>query len=117
MDLEEKHKDNILIIKTLNKRLDAHSIDDFKSKLSNHIKNNERAIVLDISEIDFIDSSGLGAIVSILKIMKGNGDIVICGASDTVMRMFKLTRMNKIFNMFENEKQAEAALQKEYNES
>ena len=113
MDCEEKQIDNILIIKLPGSRFDAHISDDFKSTMHRHIENGHRRIVLDFSEINFIDSSGLGTIVHVLKMLKGDGDIVISGATDTVMRMFKLTRMNKIFNMVENESLALSLLKKE----
>lgn len=113
MDCEEKHIDNILIIKLLSSRFDAHIAEDFKSTMHHHIENSHRRIVLDLSEINFIDSSGLGTIVHLLKMLKGDGDIIISGATDTVMRMFKLTRMNKIFKMVENELLAIDILKKE----
>lgn len=113
MDFEEKFNGDILITKLLNTRLDAHTAENFKARFQNYIENNHQWIVMDISEVNFIDSSGLGAIVSVLKRMKGRGDIIISGTNDAVMRMFKLTRMNKIFKMVENEDLAVEMLQKE----
>jgi anti-sigma B factor antagonist len=110
MKLEDKHERDALVVTVLDKRLDAGAVDDFRKKMSQYIENGEESIVLNLSNVEFIDSSGLGAIVGILKMMKDPGKIVICGAADSTMRMFKLTRMNKVFNMFENEKEAVDAL-------
>ncbi len=106
MKLEERHEGNILVASVLDKRLDAQAVDDFKGKMSSHIENGESLIVLNLSNVEFIDSSGLGAIVSVLKMLKDRGSLVICGAGDSISRMFKLTRMNKVFSMFESEKEA-----------
>ena len=74
------------------------------------INQGNRRIVLDLSEVDFIDSSGLGAIVSSLKTLGNDGDLVICGIRETVMGLFKITRMNRVFQIFATESEAIEAL-------
>ena len=64
------------------------------------IESGHPLIALDLSEVDFIDSSGLGAIVSVLKQLDGRGDLVIVGAKPAVMNLFRLTRMDKVFRMY-----------------
>ncbi|MFN5924751.1 MAG: STAS domain-containing protein, partial [Pseudanabaena sp.] len=49
----------------------------------------------------FMDSSGLGALVSALKLIRNsNGEMVICAANDQVKMLFELTSMNKIFKIY-----------------
>jgi anti-sigma B factor antagonist len=110
MEIEQTKQGHILIAKILNKRLDARGADDFRKIMLKSISNGGRSIVLDISEVDFVDSSGLGAMVSVLKSLGEDGDIVICGPSESAMRMFKLTRMNKVFRIVENQDEAVRAL-------
>jgi len=110
MQIEEKKLGNLLVVTILDKRLDASVAYEFKSQMETFISRGDRLILLDISQVDFIDSSGLGAIVSSLKRLSGRGDILISGAREAVMRLFKLTRMNKVFRMFESENDAIAAL-------
>jgi anti-sigma B factor antagonist len=59
-------------------------------------------LILDFSLVGFIDSSGLGALVSVLKAMNGNGGIAIAGANSTVMGLLKLTRMDRVFATYAN---------------
>ena len=106
MHIEDKKLRNVLIVNILDKRLDANIAYEFKDKMASYISTGDHLIVLNISDVDYIDSSGLGAIVSSLKMLGDKGDIVICGTQDTVMRMFKLTRMNKVFRMYETENEA-----------
>ncbi len=110
MEIEHRKEGDILITKILNNRLDAHGADGFREKMSERISGGDRRIVLDISEVDFVDSSGLGAMVSVFKLIGDNGEIVISGPTDAAMRMFKLTRMNKVFRVFEKEADAIHAL-------
>ncbi len=110
MQLEDKNVGDILIVKPLEKRIDASSSTDFKGKMVDWINGGNHRIVLNLSEVDFIDSSGLGAMVSSLKSIGNNGDLVICGIRDTVMSLFRLTRMNRVFQIFASEEEALNAL-------
>ncbi|MCK6554136.1 STAS domain-containing protein [Candidatus Binatia bacterium] len=110
MELEHRSEGNVLVVTLLEKRLDARSASPFKDKMVALIDEGHSRIVLDIREIEFIDSSGLGVIVAVLKQLAGQGDLVICGARDTVRSMFKLTRLDKVFQMFTDVGDAVAAL-------
>ncbi len=110
MELEHTIAGEVVVIKALERRLDARSAPGFKEYMAQIIRAGHQQLVLDISEIDFIDSSGLSAIVSGLKTLGGCGDLVIAGARTTVMSMFKLTRMDKVFRMFATANEAVGAL-------
>jgi len=106
MQFEESDSGDILIIKPLGKRIDATTSADFKGKMLDRINGGRRRIVLDLSEAEFIDSSGLGAIVSSLKAIGNEGDLVICSVRESVMSLFRLTRMNRVFSMFDGREEA-----------
>lgn len=112
MQIEQKIVNDILVVTPLEKRIDASSAPDFKEKLINWILQDQKRILLDLSLVDFIDSSGLGAIVSCLKAIGNNGDLVICSIRDTVMSLFQLTRMNRVFQIFPSQDEAVRALTK-----
>ncbi|MDD5395038.1 MAG: STAS domain-containing protein [Thiothrix sp.] len=59
-------------------------------------------IVLDLSQVQFMDSSSLGALVSLLKMVGNRGDLIIAGAKGIVADLFKLTRMDRVFRMAES---------------
>ena len=110
MELEQRLENNVMCVKLLEKRLDARSAGGFKEQMSGLIEAGNKRIALDISEVQFVDSSGLGAIVSALKQLGDKGDLVIGGAHDTVLSMFKLTRLDKVFRIFNRPDEAVAAL-------
>ena len=59
-------------------------------------------IVLDLSRVDFVDSVGLGVIVSVLKRVRGRaGDLVVVGAVPRVRALFELTRLDEIIELHE----------------
>ncbi len=67
-------------------------------------------IVLDISNVNFIDSSGLGAIVSSLKQLGGKGDLAICGINESILSLFRLTRMDRVLKIFSEKEEAVSQL-------
>jgi anti-anti-sigma factor len=106
MQIEERTAGNILIVKPLEKRIDASLAPEFKGLMIDRIGAGNTKILLDLSDVEFIDSSGLGAIVSSLKALGGKGDFAICCLKETVSSLFRLTRMDRIFQIFASEEEA-----------
>lgn len=102
MLFETEKQGEVLIVRPLESRLDASDAENFKSSLLGWINESNNAIVLDLSFVNFVDSSGLGAIVSVLKQMGKNGRIVVCSLQTPVSALFKLTRMDKVFSIFDD---------------
>ncbi len=103
MDLEVKIDGKIAYIKPLIKSIDASVSTEFKSKLVDLINNGNNQFVLDFSGIDFVDSSGLGALISVLKTLTLNkGKIVLCGLNASIKSLFAITRMNQVFTICDN---------------
>ncbi len=78
-------------------RLDAYVAEEFKKRLLEAIEDGTRHLVLDLSGVEFMDSSGLGAIVYCLQRMAENGSLAIAGAQEPVALMLRLTHMDKVF--------------------
>jgi anti-sigma B factor antagonist len=111
MEIEERKAGDVLVVIPRERRIDASVSTGFKGRMVDWINQGNRRIVLDLSEVDFIDSSGLGAIVSSLKTLGNDGDLVICGIRETVMGLFKITRMNRVFQIFADQPEALKALE------
>jgi len=80
-------------------RLDASVAPEFMSAMDEIITSGNNQLIIDISKLSFMDSSSLGAMVSVLKKINATGKMVILGASGTVLELFKLTRMDRIFTL------------------
>jgi anti-sigma B factor antagonist len=106
MVIEELKIGGVLCVKPLEKRIDASVSSDFKGRMVDWINQGNYRIVLDLAEVDFIDSSGLGAIVSSLKAIGAEGDLVVCNVRETVMSLFRLTRMHRVFQIFGSREEA-----------
>ena len=67
------------------------------------IKKDTSKIVLDLKECNYIDSSGLGALVEGLKAtQKANGDLRLCNLNDDFKEILMMTRIIKYFQIFNN---------------
>ncbi len=99
MNFETQSVGNILIIKPLSRRLDAAVSAGFKEEVQAMIAQGASNILLDFSQVDFIDSSCLGALVSLLKALHGKGELALCSLNSNIHSMFKLTRMDKVFTI------------------
>ncbi len=109
MLFETENRGRVLVIRPLDMRIDANDADSFKTGMMSWIDASNRAVVLDLSFVNFVDSSGLGAIVAVLKYIGKEGRIVVCNLQAPVSALFKLTRMDKVFAIFEDVDAATAA--------
>lgn len=89
-------------------RMDAAVAPELKHQVAQLLTDGKTRIVLDITAVTFMDSSSLGAMVSLLKMVGNRGDLVIAGAKGIVADLFKLTRMDRVFRMAPD---AESALE------
>jgi len=84
-------------------RLDASSAKDFKDRINSLVTGNSDKIVIDMEKVDFIDSSGLGSLVSSLRsVNKSGGDIKISSLQNQVRAIFELTRLHRVFGIYED---------------
>lgn len=110
MKFEERTIGKVFIAKILESRITAEIAPALKAGIVEFIGQGHRTLVLDLSEVTFIDSSGLGALIGSLKALGDGGELALSGAKDMVASMFKLTRMNEVFRMYKNPEEAAVAL-------
>ncbi len=107
--MENAKLGNCLIVSLKERRLDAVIAVNFKDALIEKIDQGENQIVLDMAYVNFLDSSGLGAVVSVLKHVGHGGRLHLCGVTPGVMAVLKLTRMDRILKSFDSLEAAAAA--------
>ncbi|MEO9649496.1 MAG: STAS domain-containing protein [Roseobacter sp.] len=111
MDLASKTQEHLRIVSVQETRIDAAVAIEFKDAMRMETDNGPNLVVLDLSRVEFIDSSGLGAIVAAMKHMGKDKKLALAGLTPTVERVFKLTRMDSVFNVFTTLEGALAELQ------
>lgn len=81
-------------------RIDAAMAIEFKENMRSETEKSANRVVLDLSGVEFIDSSGLGAIVAAMKQLGGNRRLDLAGLQPVVEKVFRLTRMDTVFRLF-----------------
>ncbi|MEL6450485.1 MAG: STAS domain-containing protein [Pseudomonadota bacterium] len=100
MDLRSRSEDNLQVVSVQNSRIDAAVAIEFKDAMRAATDGGQDTVVLDLSEVQFIDSSGLGAIVAAMKHMGKSRKLALAGLTPTVEKVFRLTRMDSVFSVF-----------------
>ncbi|KMY68111.1 hypothetical protein AAU61_06985 [Desulfocarbo indianensis] len=107
MQMESEQIDGVLVATPQEERLDASVAGAFKNFMVDVLNQGHQRVVLNLEDVQFIDSSGLSAIVSALKSFSlAGGEMVVCGINKNVAALFKLTRLDHIFQVFTNKNEA-----------
>ncbi len=102
MLIETHSRGNVIVVELLEKHLSASSTPDFNRYIEDIVKRNAGPIIIDLSAVEFMDSSGLGGLVSVVRMMDDKSAIKVVGIRGSVAKLFKLTRMDRVFNIFDS---------------
>jgi anti-sigma B factor antagonist len=101
MKITREHIEGIEVMFIKEDRLDANNSEDLKAELRRIFENRKKDLVIDLADIHFIDSSGLGALVSGYKNASGlHGTLKLSNLQSQVKSMFELTRLHRVFDIF-----------------
>lgn len=109
MDLIAEERGDITVVRVASRRIDAAVAIQFKDEMRGIADDGAQIIVLDLAEVDFLDSSGLGALVAAMKHLGAGRSLQLAALSPTVAKVLKLTCMDRVFVIHDS---VEEALQK-----
>lgn len=90
------------ILSVMEERLDAHNSENLKSEMNQLFEVGIKDIIIDLKDVRFIDSSGLGVLVSGYKNSSTRqGSLKLAGLQTQVKSMFELTRLYRVFDIFQ----------------
>jgi stage II sporulation protein AA (anti-sigma F factor antagonist) len=100
-------KRDVLCIR-LEGELDHHTAEDLRTKVTDMLeKHGVRHIILNLEQLSFMDSSGLGVILGRYKHVKSlGGEMVVCAISPAVKRLFEMSGLFKIIRLEVSEEHA-----------
>jgi len=98
--------DNHIVGKIECSDLDAENSEAFLHEIAPYLTAHT-SVILDLAELNFIDSSGLGAVLSCKrKLQAGGSTLKLCGLSATVRDIFDLVRLSKVFEIYATREEA-----------
>lgn len=88
-------------------RLEADTVQEFRDTMSQLASKGKIKIVLDLGKVSFIDSSGLGCIVSVLRQFRQNdGDIKLACIMDSIRPLIEIVRLHRVFDIYDSVEEA-----------
>jgi anti-sigma B factor antagonist len=97
MDLASEDIGPLRIITVADERIDAAVAIQFKDMMRGLTDGGPGQVLLDLSQVTFLDSSGLGAVVAAMKQLGPDRRLELAGLTPAVQKVFRLTRMDTVF--------------------
>lgn len=106
MEITTKESNGVSVL-SLNGRLDLASGAGLKDEIKALMDKEQNMIHFNLAEVDFINSSGLGVLVSIMKEIRVNkGRLTLSNLASYVQEIFEITQLSHIFEIFTTEEEA-----------
>ncbi|MEQ6121963.1 STAS domain-containing protein [Reichenbachiella sp. MALMAid0571] len=113
MNFSFKTENNIMIIKFSGDLIGEENGPEIIEAVNNEIMNGVKLCAVDISEVRYINSSGIGVLITILtKFRNKDGEVVLINPSDHVKKLLVITKLNAIFTIVQSMEEAVNELKK-----
>lgn len=100
MSFSLEHNDDVLIV-TVEGQLVVTNRQEFKQAILEAVEQGARVVVVDFTNSGYIDSSGLGALVSLSRrLREAGGDLRLVGLNEDLRTLFELTRLDALFPLY-----------------
>lgn len=101
MQLTMERRGDALTVRVEEPRIDAAVAIAFKEAMRQAAAARDRRLVLDLSQVGFLDSSGLGALVAVMKLLGPDRRLELACLTPPVAKVIRLTRMDSVFILHE----------------
>jgi anti-sigma B factor antagonist len=109
INFTEQDVNEVTVMRIKDVRLDSRISQLYKQEFLKMKDAGITEVVVDLTDVDFIDSSGLGSLLLGRRVFNGeNGDLRIIGAHEKVAKMFEIAKLDRVFEFYDN---LEAAVQ------
>src|SRR5216117_2823766 len=94
----ERERSNVLPLKG---EIDLHVSPSVTTSLNSMIEKKPERMVIDLSEVTYIDSAGLAALIQAMqKVEAYGGKFLLAGLQETVRSIFEISRLDQVFQIF-----------------
>lgn len=106
MEFKLEQDGDVTVARVCSESLSAHNVKDFKAKMSDLMKPHA-GIVMDMSLIKFMDSSGVGALIACVNELNNlKGSLRLCNITKQVKNLFDLIRAGRFLQIFGSSEEA-----------
>ena len=102
-----ENQDNIVVLTINDNNLDSEISPELKAKILILCQPDVEAFIIDMSKVDYVDSSGLGALLLANRQLREYGqDLILTGVNDSVMKMFNISQITDLFTFYDSKETA-----------
>jgi anti-anti-sigma factor len=97
--LNSSQQGDLLCLIVTAPRLDAQSVRDFKAAIEGAWSLVVRRVTVDMSAVEFLDSSGVGALLGVYRRLPAPGQVKLIGVRPAVQTVIEILRLHRIFDV------------------
>jgi anti-sigma B factor antagonist len=98
------------VVVTVSGEVDVATAPRLRSQLVSLVGDGERRIICDLEGVDFLDSTGLGVLVGVLKRVRTHGgELIMVCTQRRLLKVFEITGLTRVFEFFDTVDEAVAA--------
>ncbi len=107
MDIQTRESGNNVVIFDINGEIDLYNAPDIKKNIKEKMDQGKNNIIVNLDKVSYIDSSGIGVLISSLsQLKKVGGGLKIINVYASVKKVFELTKLTSFFDIYETEQEA-----------
>ncbi|HOJ50793.1 MAG TPA: STAS domain-containing protein [Spirochaetota bacterium] len=106
MEINQRTANDVVIL-DINGEIDLYNAPDIKDTIKNLIDSGKRQVIINLEKVSYIDSSGIGVLISSLSnLKKVGGALKIINVYASVKKVFELTKLTSFFEIYDSEEEA-----------
>jgi len=106
LEIELKGTDEVALLE-LSGQLDSYTSEEIKKLIDTHINNGKLKAIIDLTNVDYLDSSGLSVLINTkIKLSKRGGDVRLVGLKGKAKEVFDLAGFTDLFMILDNHEKA-----------
>ncbi len=111
LKITPRSHDDVTTFVDLEGDFDIYNTVQLKKKISELVDEGYRNIICNLAQVSYVDSSGIGALMVCLSLLKKkNGRFILMSAYESVKKVLEITKMHTFFEIYDNEEQALASI-------
>lgn len=111
MDINQRESNDIVVL-DITGEIDLYNAPEIKDIINKLIEEQKYTVIINLEKVTYIDSSGIGALISSLSnLKKYQGGLKIINLFASVRKVFELTKLTSFFEIFDSEEEALASFE------
>jgi anti-sigma B factor antagonist len=110
MDIQQTEYGNVVVLELVGKIIGGPDATTLNDKLHDLVEKGSRNVVADLSQVNWMNSSGLGILISALTTTRNaGGELKIAAATEKIKKLLTITKLTNVFTLYDTVEEAVAS--------